>query len=59
MPNDYLISARVILDGVTILVSADSEDEAREKFESGDWQDEDFTSGEVVDFKLRSIEIDD
>ena len=53
MPKSFLVRATVSKT-ITVYISAETEDEARERFEELDWEDAD--DEELLDWTLTSIE---
>jgi hypothetical protein len=47
---EYILKARVTLEGATMFVTADSKEEALKKAQGADWDDIDYKGAALVDW---------
>ena len=52
MSKQWILQCRAELSNCTMIIEADTEDEAMEKAQAGDWDDIEYDTSELVDWKI-------
>ena len=54
--REFLARARITLDGVTLFIEAENEDDARAMLANGTWSNEDYSGASAINWEIFDVE---